>query len=222
MKPSRIYIVRHGQSEGNVDKSVYSTKPDYAVNLTEKGVGQAIEVGSKIYHDICVDADLSMWPPVYFYVSPYYRTRQTFIQMSSFFPNHLKREDPRIRESEWVGSLADYTDSSGEERDKYSHFYYRFGNGGESGSDVYNRMSSFIDSMFRDFEKPNFPDNVIIVSHGFAMRVFLMKWFHYTVEEFEMLKNPGNCQYYKLVKGENDKYSLDKEPERREKLKRIY
>ena len=34
--------------------------------------------------------------------------------------------------------------------------------------------------------------NVVIVSHGLTSRVFMMKWFKWTVEQFEGLYNPGN------------------------------
>lgn len=34
--------------------------------------------------------------------------------------------------------------------------------------------------------------NLIIVSHGLALRVFLMRWYKWTVEQFEGLHNFGN------------------------------
>ena len=41
MKPENIFIVRHGESEGNVDKTIYERKPDYAITLTSTGKNQA-------------------------------------------------------------------------------------------------------------------------------------------------------------------------------------
>jgi hypothetical protein len=35
--PFRIIIVRHGESEGNVDESAYARLPDWQINLTDKG-----------------------------------------------------------------------------------------------------------------------------------------------------------------------------------------
>ncbi|MFS7920283.1 putative histidine phosphatase superfamily [Helianthus anomalus] len=37
--------------------------------------------------------------------------------------------------------------------------------------------------------------NLIIVSHGLASRVFLMKWFKGTIEQFEYLHNISNCEF---------------------------
>ncbi len=46
--------------------------------------------------------------------------------------------------------------------------------------------------MWRDFRKDDFPDNVGIFSHGLAIRVLLMRWFHWPYEEYEKLRNPKN------------------------------
>ena len=46
MKPKRIILIRHGESEGNLDKGVYAQKPDYSLLLTELGHRQAQEAES--------------------------------------------------------------------------------------------------------------------------------------------------------------------------------
>ena len=43
-----LYLVRHGQSEANVDKNVYRTKPDHAIALTPLGLNQANEAGTAV------------------------------------------------------------------------------------------------------------------------------------------------------------------------------
>ena len=74
---------------------------------------------------------------------------------------------------------------------------------------MYNRVSGFIGTMQRDSyqladaleiaEENNNSDEVddegitiTIVTHGLAMRLFLMRWFQYTVHEFERSYNPKN------------------------------
>jgi broad specificity phosphatase PhoE len=206
MKPSKIFIVRHGQSVGNANKSVYQTVPDYALTLTDKGKQQAIDVGQELQGIIGPEE------PIQFYVSPFWRTRQTFLGIKeSFTTNDITYyEDPRLREQEWGTNLEnkDGLKTKLEEyRDNYGHFYYRFASG-ESCADVYDRVSDFMGTMFRDFTKPNYPQNVIIVIHGMTMRLFLMRWFHANVEEFESWKNPKNGGYFELELGEDDKYKL--------------
>ena len=40
MKPQRIILIRHGESEGNINKEIYTQKPDYALYLTNKGIAK--------------------------------------------------------------------------------------------------------------------------------------------------------------------------------------
>ena len=203
MKPKRIILVRHGQSEGNEDSLNYETIPDYALNLTKKGKQQAIGAGSEILSIIGNEK-------VYAYVSPYYRTRQTFEGITSVLKEQITicHEDPRVREQDW-GHLRHPDDSRllVEERNKYSLFYYRMKDG-ESGADVYDRVSSFFETLYRDFTKTDYPENALIVTHGMTLRIFLMRWLHWTVEEYESLKNPANCQVVMMEMGDDGKYKL--------------
>jgi len=197
MKPYNIFLVRHGESVGNVDKNIYETTPDWKVPLTEKGITQAQAAAEKLYSDL---HGIS----VAFYISPWLRAQQT----SKIIRDTLEdkkviiskyHEDPRLREQGWgnYGNISELREID-KERDSYGTFFYRIKNG-ESGADVFDRISSFFGTLHRDFEKRDFPNNVIIVSHGIAIRVFLMRWFHWTVEEFELLRNPKNGQIYNMV-----------------------
>ncbi|MEZ4934547.1 MAG: histidine phosphatase family protein [Saprospiraceae bacterium] len=124
-------------------------------------------------------------------------------------------EEPRIREQEW-GHLKGEEESRkiDAERDQYGVFYYRIPDG-ESAADVYDRVSDFFGTLHRDFKKKHFPENCVIVTHGMTIRLFLMKWFHWTVEEFEQLKNPINCSMFILEQNEQGKYKLITEPEKK-------
>jgi broad specificity phosphatase PhoE len=208
MKPNRVIFVRHGQSEGNVNKHILDEKPDYALELTPLGWRQAEERGKQLRQ--LLGKETVRW-----YISSCWRTRQTFIGLRKAFPLPYKvYEDPRLREQEW-GNLRKGTDYNEmeEARDSYGHFYYRLRDG-ESCADVYDRFGAFLNTLYRDFEKPNSPKNVIIVTHGMTMRVAIARWLHYTVEEFEALANPENTGTYVLVLGKDGKYHLETEPRR--------
>ena len=209
-KPLNILLVRHGQSHGNINKEIYKSIPDYALELTEQGQQQALEAGKKIW---CYFADQNGGyidtDPVQFYISPFWRTRQTYQLIKRSFSKSYMYEDPRLREQEWNGKLPTdgYRHEDEAERDSYGHFYYRF-DGGESCGDVFDRVSDFMNTLHRDFERDKYPKNVIIVTHGMTMRVFLMRWLHLKVEEFEQLANPKNCEFIALKLNCFEKYDL--------------
>lgn len=210
MKPNRIILLRHCESEGNVNKEIYKTKPDYALNLTDKGILQAIHSGKDL-------GLLLKNETVNAYVSPFYRTRQTFQHIKPFINVTDMKEDPRLREQEWCGKLRTdgYDFNTEEERDAFGHFYYRF-HGGESCADVFDRISTFFESLHRDFKKKDYQKNCIIVTHGMTLRVILMRWFHLTVEDFELLRNPKNGQFIVMELQINGKYKLIGELEKYE------
>jgi broad specificity phosphatase PhoE len=217
VKPENIILVRHGQSHANVDRSICESIPDYALQLTSLGRKQAVAAGEQIRSLI------QPGTPIQFYISPYWRTRQTFEEIAKKFPKRSIRayEDPRLREQEWGN---DYLQAKGptdyaaleDRRDGYGHFYFALR---ESCADVFDRVSDIIGTMHRDFKKPTFPPSMVIVTHGMTMRVFLMRWFHLTVEEFELMANPLNGELYILRRRAGDEhYDLVTEP-RRHKLK---
>jgi broad specificity phosphatase PhoE len=212
MKPKNIFLVRHDESEGNVDKTVYLRKPDYALNLTVIGIEQARGAGG-VLKNIIGNNTIGV------YYSPFFRTIQTLNNISKTLNDDginriaFAREEPRIREQEWHGKIPidyalNYSEALEIERDNHGTFFYRF-DGGESCADVYDRVSDFMSTLNRDFEKESFPENILLITHGMAMRVFLMRWFHKTVQEFETWANPHNCQIWKLRLNDNHKYEFD-------------
>ncbi|MFF2652773.1 histidine phosphatase family protein [Streptomyces sp. NPDC058045] len=202
-RPHRIVLVRHGESEGNADDSVYEREPDHALALTRTGVHQAETAGKEL-------RALFGQERVSVYVSPYRRTHET-LRAFDLAPDRVRvREEPRLREQDW-GNWQDREDVRLQKayRDAYGHFFYRFAQG-ESGADVYDRVGAFLESLFRSFEAPDHPPNVLIVTHGLTMRLFCMRWFHWSVAEFEALSNPGNGEIRVLELGADGKYTLDR------------
>jgi broad specificity phosphatase PhoE len=189
--PKRIILVRHGQSLGNVDEEVYCDLPDWRIPITTKGRSQAQEAARKI-------KELIGDEPVSFMCSPYLRTKQTLAAMMPEFSTNPvvgAREEPRLTEQQF----GNYQDAESmkkckKDRNSFGRFYYRFPNG-ESGLDVYNRVTLFIGTLYRDWERDPVKirdTNIVLVTHGLTLRLFLMRWFQFTVQEFEDTKNPDN------------------------------
>lgn len=86
MALDRIFIVRHGESMGNVDKDIHRTHADHAIPLSDRGHEQALAAGAFL-GQFFKDADQAeaekprkvrpnpIRPRLW--VSPYLRTRQT-------------------------------------------------------------------------------------------------------------------------------------------------
>ncbi|KAI8028578.1 Phosphoglycerate mutase-like protein AT74 [Camellia lanceoleosa] len=214
--PKRIILVRHGESHGNRDGSAYTTTPDNKIPVTQAGIDQAKSAGAEIRRVISEDGRLHNWK-VYFYVSPYERTRTTLREIGRSFPRKRiigVREECRIREQDF-GNFQEEKRMKmiKETRERFGRFFYRFPEG-ESAADVYDRVSSFLESLWRDIDMnrlhhdPSDELNLIIISHGLASRVFLMKWFKWTVEQFEYLNNFGNCEFRVMQLGLGGEYSL--------------
>lgn len=103
------------------------------------------------------------------------------------------REDPRLREQEFKGTFQDAVmEDSKKERHEYGSFFFRFPNG-ESAADVYDRVSIFMDTLWRDFSTYDLSNTaVVIFTHGLTARIFLMRWFRWSTDDFEQTRNPSN------------------------------
>eukprot|EP00883_Tetradesmus_obliquus_P014502 jgi/Sobl393_1/7569/SZX72697.1 len=83
--PDKIILVRHAESQGNVDARIYSTTPDYEVPLSARGWEQAVACGDDIRG--LMEAEHGAGYKLFFMTSPYCRTRQTFVGVRQAFPD---------------------------------------------------------------------------------------------------------------------------------------
>jgi len=204
-RPRRIILIRTGESEGVVDEFACIRTPDWRIPLTPKGRQHARDAGKLLRKLIGKDSQ------VLFVCSPYERTRETVDKVRAQLDSERQhvinsKEDPRISQQQ-KGNFksAEEVTQAKLERARFGRFYYRFKNG-EAGLDVYNRVSSFVSSLVRDCHqyKQNGYDlenmNVVIVTHGSVLRLFLMRFFQFSVQEFEDSENPVNAQLIPLIK----------------------
>lgn len=171
---------------------------------------------------------------LHFFTSPYRRTRETTEGIlnaltadnpdpSPFPRNTIKvYEEPRLREQDF----GNFQPGSGEmarmwqERADYGHFFYRIPNG-ESAADAYDRISGFNESLWRSFVEEDFASVCVLVTHGLMTRVFLMKWYHFSVEYFEDLRNVNHCEFVVMkLNADNGKFILQNQLRTWSQLKR--
>ena len=85
MLPQRIILVRHAQSEGNVNNIAYTSKPDPQIPLTEYGFNQAVAAGERLLDIAAPSGDNHKF---FFYTSPYCRSVQTYKAIETVIPQH--------------------------------------------------------------------------------------------------------------------------------------
>jgi len=183
-----ITLVRHGHSAWQAGLVEARTFGDHRIPLSPKGVGEARDVGKTL--------GASFLRSALIYVSPYQRTRETFqgILLGAGVEESRLRcfEDPRLREVEH--GYQGVEEQKGH-RETHGWFFYRY-DGGESPADCYDRVSGFIDSLWRQLERKKREKtfkNVLIVTHGLTIRCFVMRFLHLKVEDFDRMQNPKNC-----------------------------
>ncbi|RDL41271.1 Phosphoglycerate mutase-like protein [Venustampulla echinocandica] len=222
-KPRMIIVIRHAQSEGNKNRDIHQTIPDHRVKLTTDGWTQAHEAGRRLRSMLRADDTL------HFFTSPYRRTRETTEGIlstltsdepapSPFPRNSIKvYEEPRLREQDFGNfqPCSAEMERMWQERADYGHFFYRIPSG-ESAADAYDRVSGFNESLWRQFGENDFA-----ITHGLMSRVFLMKWYHFSVEYFEDLRNVNHCEFLIMRKKEDSgKYILENKLRTWSELKR--
>jgi 2,3-bisphosphoglycerate-dependent phosphoglycerate mutase len=201
-----ILLVRHAESVANINKILHRTMGDHAIPLTEKGEGQADQVGEFL------DNYLSFNLPgekVRLWASPYKRTTQTAQGIYNHAPhvpwdvsvrgNHICF-DPRLREREsgYFDGLDD-EEIEKEYPDQWRHYqktkqdsgnYYTRPYGGESAADVCDRLSTFKETLWRDIHSG--VKHHVIVNHGFTLRCFVTSFLNLHPDSFAEEKNPSN------------------------------
>lgn len=136
--PKRIILVRHGE----IREQGGGISPWHGTPLSGRGAEQAQQAGAAI-RDV-LDRSCPSWK-MYVYVSPYECSRSTLMEMGRAFPKTRLigvREECRVREQDF-GNFQDAQKMKQlkEIRNQFGRFFFRFPEG-ESGADVYDRVSS--------------------------------------------------------------------------------
>lgn len=202
-----ILLVRHAESNANVDESICQHQADHRIALSDKGITQAEKLGQFMANYMSIinpeNDKVRLW------ASPYLRTTQTALGLQQNAPDvnwdmpergtHIFFDD-RLREREF-GYFYGFTDEENAEQypKEWQHFqrvikqkgrYYARPLGGESGADVSDRLRTFKETLWRDLQL-GFKHHVI-VNHGFTLRCFVTSFLNLHPNIFEEEKNPAN------------------------------
>lgn len=198
-----IYLIRHGEAEHNVDKTVMAHTHDSQHSLTELGHKQA-QVTAEFFKTIVTSRTV-------LYSSPYLRTIQTAKAIHSQLPEEVRFfESPLVREWE-LGNLYDFTDRTPEKKNEFKaagQFYFRFQNG-ESLADVYLRATMFMHTVVERARRQRRYENVVVVSHGAFIHMLLTFLMNWPTEELKNFKPVENASVIKINEVNGD-YQYEK------------
>ncbi|MEH7010837.1 histidine phosphatase family protein [Neobacillus niacini] len=198
-----IYLIRHGEAEHNVDKTVMAHTHDSQHSLTELGQKQA-QVTAEFFKTIVI-------PKTVVYSSPYLRTIQTAKAIHSLLPEEVPFfENPLIREWE-LGNLYDFTDRTPEKKKEFKaagQFYFRFQNG-ESLADVYLRATMFMNTVVERAKQQQRYENVVIVTHAAFIHMLLTFLMNWPIEDLKNFKPVENASVIKINEVDGD-YQYEK------------
>ena len=207
----RIYLVRHGESEGNLDTTLYLNKADHAIKLSPKGIGQAMTAGLKLNKELTALPTIINFDrtkkennkKIRVWASPYTRTRQTAEEMLRYITVPYEYKESILLVEQQFGLFDGLSDK--EMMDKYPNeklhydkcsihegrFWARMPLG-ESRFDVCCRTHQFFGTLHRDL-RDNDVDTVVIVSHGVTIRAFIQGYLNLPYEWVDSNSNPENC-----------------------------
>ena len=90
-----------------------------------------------------------------------------------------------------------------------AHFADAAGPTPSRAADVYDRVTAFLDSLFRSWEPHNDEPRVaLVVAHGLTIRLLLMRYFRWSVEDFKESLNPPNCAIIMMERKATGHYDL--------------
>ena len=183
MSSKKVYLIRHGQTDFNIQGIVQGSGVD--THLNEKGKKQA-----QLFYDMYKEVPFNK-----IYTSTLIRSIQTvnpFVERGIPHETHSglneinwgSREGTRITPEEdayYHALLKSWEDGETGKRIE----------GGESPQDVAERQKEFLEMML------NRPDeeNILVCMHGRAMRILLCQLLNYPLHCMDMFEHQNVCLY---------------------------
>jgi len=201
--PQEIWVVRHGQSAGNVARDLAEAANGHHIDIAERDVDVPLsELGKR--QSEALGAWFASLPadkrPTVVLHSPYVRAAETANLLMGQLGEHelLVRVDERLREKEFgvldrltTHGIAHLFPDLYEQRHHVGKFYFR-PPGGESWCDVILRLRSVTDTLEREFCN----ERVLIVAHQVTVNCFRYLFEHLNeaqILEFDRAGDVPNC-----------------------------
>jgi len=202
--PEQLWIVRHGQSAGNVARDAAEAASKYLIEIAERDVDVPLsELGTRQAHALAAwfAALAPDQQPTAILHSPYLRATGTALAvierlgrgslMSVIADERLREKEFGILDRLTPLGIADKYPELHEQRKHVGKFYFR-PPGGESWCDVILRLRSVIDTITRDYRG----ERVLIVAHQVivnCMRYLLERMDEDAILSIDKAGDVPNC-----------------------------
>ncbi len=183
MSSKKIYIIRHGQTDFNLQGIVQGSGVDSSLNETGKAQAQAFY---EAYKNVVFDK---------VYTSTLRRTQET---VKGFLDSGLPHEAMAgLNEISWGTNEGKKITP---EEDQYYHWMieqWQHGNtslrieGGESPEDVVTRQKPVIEKWNQAAEEKT----ILVCMHGRAIRILLCQLLNYPLKSMDMFEHSNLCLY---------------------------
>lgn len=185
--------MRHAESLEDIDNTAYERIADEDMPLSERGRKQATEFGLDFVSNFgtCCQMEIIL--------SPSKRVLETAEILVSKLPPNIKwslTTDHLIAKEDW-GNVTIYNRSEIEkERYRIGVLRYQFP-GGESGAEMLFRFKLFARKL--QIQLATYATTILVITHGFEMRVLLKSLLDWSEEYFESLAHPKHCEIKRLI-----------------------
>ncbi|MCK9345351.1 MAG: histidine phosphatase family protein [Candidatus Pacebacteria bacterium] len=181
-----VFVIRHGESEEDVNPEIKSELVDSEIELTEKGILQAKEAAEKLRSELVDFEHITL------YVSPYKRTQQTAeIILDTLRDGRIEMVvEPSIKSLNWGDITTENLKEIEQERYRIGVLSYHFP-GGDNSTEYVGNIYDFVRRVITEKHINNGKrECAIIIGHGFSLRIIVKAFTEMSDEDFKWIKNP--------------------------------
>ncbi len=203
----RIFMARHGFSEGNDNPENYALRGDPNVELMDLGWQQAIRLGGFTGEYLAKHPSPDANGPQLL-TSTHMRTRQTAVGVIAGAGGAIKLEkvkaSPFLTEQDFGIFSHLHSAEMREQHYPLEAAFYQAARDkspyhakpllGESPADTQVRVSGLCGTLMRDYQQGQ--SDHFLVTHGVTLRTFAMAFLHIDPYHYKKFRNPENCSLY--------------------------
>jgi len=198
-----IFLVRHGESEGNVDMKAHQKKINRMIQLTKRGKKQAQLTGNFLSENYNINKENTLMIS-----SSFKRAEQTAdnmnisLKLKNYLDDRLVERNHGVFEGLTKKECFQQFPKEAEyyfKQNKSKNYYFTKALMGESPVDVSIRFQLFWNDLLKDIKQQSLLENVILVAHGITNLVIQKYLGEYNVEWYEEQRPNPNCSIVQFI-----------------------